>query len=191
MVFKKLPTLCMFLGWTLGSTRNTSSPEEASPHAAEERPFTIRYGETEGCCEWLGIHLPRLPLPCLYTKQVCVTSWCAPGPMHRHLPWLPQDHWLPLFPCHPLFNSSRRLTLPLDPWPRPFIEPLWSESRSVLSESLQPHGLYSPWNSPGQNTGVGSLSLLQGIFPTQGSNPGLQYCRLECLANSKGSLLKL
>ena len=36
-----------------------------------------------------------------------------------------------------------------------------------------PHGLHSPWNSPGQNTGVGSLSLLQGIFPTQGSNPGL------------------
>ena len=43
--------------------------------------------------------------------------------------------------------------------------------------SLQPHGLYSPWNSPGQNAGVGSLSLLQGIFPTQGSNPGLQHCR--------------
>ena len=37
--------------------------------------------------------------------------------------------------------------------------------------------LYSPWNSPGQNTGVGSLSLLQGIFPTQGSNPGLPHCR--------------
>ena len=34
-----------------------------------------------------------------------------------------------------------------------------------------------PWNSPGQNTGVGSLSLLQGIFPTQGSNPGLPHCR--------------
>ena len=32
----------------------------------------------------------------------------------------------------------------------------------------------SPWNSPGQNTGVGSLSLLQGIFPTQGSNPGIK-----------------
>ena len=40
-----------------------------------------------------------------------------------------------------------------------------------------PHGLYSPWNSPGQNTGVGSLSLLQGIFKTQGSNPGLLHCR--------------
>ena len=38
--------------------------------------------------------------------------------------------------------------------------------------------LYSPWNSPGsQNTGGGSCSLLQGIFPTQGSNPGLPHCR--------------
>ena len=43
-----------------------------------------------------------------------------------------------------------------------------SESRSVVSDSLQPYGLYSPWNSPGQNAGGGSLSLLQGIFPTQG-----------------------
>ena len=39
------------------------------------------------------------------------------------------------------------------------------------------YGLYSPRNSPGQNTGVKSLSLLQGIFPTQGSNPGLPHCR--------------
>ena len=37
--------------------------------------------------------------------------------------------------------------------------------------------LYSPWNSPGQNTRVGSLSLLQGIFPTQGLNLGLLHCR--------------
>ena len=37
--------------------------------------------------------------------------------------------------------------------------------------------LCSPRNSPGRNTGVGSLSLLQGIFPTQGSNPGLLHCR--------------
>ena len=35
----------------------------------------------------------------------------------------------------------------------------------------------TPWNSPGQNTGVGSLSVLQGIFPTQGSNPDLPHCR--------------
>ena len=52
-----------------------------------------------------------------------------------------------------------------------------SESHSVVSDSLWPHGLYSPWNSPGQYTWVGSLSLLQGIFPAQGLNPGLPYCR--------------
>ena len=52
-----------------------------------------------------------------------------------------------------------------------------SESCSVGSDSLQPHGLYSSWNSPGQNTEVGSCSLIQGIFPTQGSNPGLPHCR--------------
>ena len=93
-----------------------------------------------------------------------------------------------------------------------------SESRSVVSNSLRSHGLYSPWNSPGQNTGVsshcllqtkdlskprikprsvalqvdslpaeslgkpknigmGSLSLLQQIFPTQESNQGLLHCR--------------
>ena len=46
-----------------------------------------------------------------------------------------------------------------------------------MSDSLRPHGLYSPWNAPGQNTAVSSLSLLQGIFPTQGSNPGLPHCR--------------
>ena len=47
---------------------------------------------------------------------------------------------------------------------------LWkSESESPL--------VVVPWNSPGQNIGVGSLSLLQGIFPTQGSNSGLPYCR--------------
>ena len=38
----------------------------------------------------------------------------------------------------------------------------WSESHSVVSDSLWPHGLYSPWDSPGQNTEVGSLCLIQG-----------------------------
>ena len=46
-----------------------------------------------------------------------------------------------------------------------------------MSDSLQPHRLYSQWNSPGQNTGVGSRSLLQGIFPTQALNPSLPHCR--------------
>ena len=55
--------------------------------------------------------------------------------------------------------------------------------------TLQPQVLYSPWNSPGQNTGVGSLSLLQRIFPTQGLNPGLPHCRqILYQLNHKGSL---
>ena len=37
--------------------------------------------------------------------------------------------------------------------------------------------LHSPWDSPGQNTGVGSLSFHQGSFPTQGLNPGHPHCR--------------
>ena len=57
-----------------------------------------------------------------------------------------------------------------------------SESHSVVFYSLQSHGLQParllrPLNSPGKNTGVGSCSLLQGVFPTQGSNPGIQVCR--------------
>ena len=57
-----------------------------------------------------------------------------------------------------------------------FVLCIW-ESCSVMSDSLWPHGLYSPWNSPGQSTRVGSYSLLQGIFPTQGLNPSLPHCR--------------
>jgi len=62
-----------------------------------------------------------------------------------------------------------------------------SESRSVVSDSLQPKG--HPWDSPGQNTEVGSLSLLQGVFPTQGSNPGIPHCRqILYQLSPKGSL---
>ena len=55
-------------------------------------------------------------------------------------------------------------------------------SRSVVSDSLwlpglQPVRLLCPWGFFRPEYGVGSLSLLQGIFPTQGSNPGLPHCR--------------
>ena len=52
-----------------------------------------------------------------------------------------------------------------------------SESHSVVSDSLWPRRLCSPWNSPGQNTEWVVFPLLQGTFPTQGSNPGLLHCR--------------
>ena len=82
-------------------------------------------------------------------------------------------------------NSSlgREYSMRVENWNGDWVFPTlidgvkWSESHSVVSNSLRPNGLYSSWNSPGQNTGVGSLSLFQGIFPTQGSNPGLPHCR--------------
>ena len=48
-----------------------------------------------------------------------------------------------------------------------------AQSCPILCNSM----VCSPWNFPGQNTGVGSFSLLQGIFPTQGLNPTLPHCR--------------
>ena len=57
-----------------------------------------------------------------------------------------------------------------------------------VSDSLWPHGLYSPWNSPGQNIGVGSLPLLQGTFSTQGSDQALPPCmQIPYQVSHKGS----
>ena len=69
-------------------------------------------------------------------------------------------------------------------------------SHSIMSNSLWPHGLEPtrllyPWNSPGKNAGVGSHSLLHGIFPTQGLNPGLLHCRqIIYQLSHKGSPVK-
>ena len=91
--------------------------------------------------------------------------------------------FMKLFQNFPLYSEayiSRHL----------WLIPVVTESCSVVSDSLQPRGLWParllcPWNSPGRSTSVGSLSLLQGIFPTQGSNPGLPHCRqtLYCLSH--------
>ena len=90
-------------------------------------------------------------------------------PLIAHVFGLPNDIWCFLQTCHQILAHE-------------------SETRSVVSGSLRLHGLYSPENSPGQNTGVGSLSLLQGISPTQGSNPGLLLCRqILYQLNHKGS----
>ena len=70
-----------------------------------------------------------------------------------------------------------RLCEPLDPVIlKAYPSESESESHSVLSNSRTPMDYTCPWNSPAQNTGVGCLSFLQGIFPTQGSNPGLLHC---------------
>ena len=69
-----------------------------------------------------------------------------------------------------------------------------SESCSVVSNSLRPHGLMSPWDSPGKNTIVGCHAILQGIFPTQGSNPRLPRSRQILLPSEppgRGKFLRL
>ena len=72
----------------------------------------------------------------------------------------------------------------------------WRESCLVMSNSLWPHGLQParllcPWDSPVKNPGMGYHSLLQEIFPTQGSNPGLPHCRhiLYCLSHQRSPLI--
>jgi len=64
-----------------------------------------------------------------------------------------------------------------------FYKPMAVLSRSIMSNSLRPHGLYVPYQAPlslgilQARIRVGLHNLLQGIFPTQGSNPGLPHCR--------------
>ena len=77
------------------------------------------------------------------------------------LPWL--RDWI----CVPCLASRFFTTGPFGK-PCYMHEKSKSESRSVMSGSLRPHGVYSPWNSLGQNTRVSSRSLFEGIFPTQG-----------------------
>ena len=87
-------------------------------------------------------------------------KWLAPKTT-KLLSW--SQHWIHLTP--EIFNLTDKVLRDQ------------KESCSVVYDSLWAQGLYSPWSSPGQNTGGGSLSLLQGVFPTQGLNPGLLHCR--------------
>ena len=103
-------------------------------------------------------------------KEVCMLS---ENPCCIYVNNQVELHW-----SQPYFVIKNNLSLKFynHKWREIVRKKLWktlkctkSESRSVMSDS--------PWNSLGQNTGVASLSLLQGIFPNQGSNPGLQHCR--------------
>ena len=120
--------------------------------------------------------------------QLC-PSLC--DPMDCSTPGLPVHHQLQestethVHRVSDAIQPSHPLSYPSPPAPNPsqhqelrltFLR-LWSEHCAVMSDSLWPHGPYSSWNFPGQNTAVGSLPLLQGIFLTQGSNPGLLHRR--------------
>ena len=64
-------------------------------------------------------------------------------------------------------------------WPFPWNMSFWDKAFCIIHLRISStwYNLYSPWNPPSQNTGVGSCSFLQGIFPTQASNRGLLHCR--------------
>ena len=122
--------------------------------------------------------------------QIFVNLWTVACQAGR------QEHWdgLPcpppgdfidpgIKPMSPVSPALQTDSLPTKPPGKPTC--CWSKvkwSRSVVSDSLWPHGLQptrllSPWDSPGKSTGVGCHFLLQGIFPTQGSNLGLPHHR--------------
>ena len=109
--------------------------------------------------------------------------------------WLFQTPWTAAHQASlSITNSWSLLKLMTIDWIGDAIQPsppLLSLSPPAFNHSQHQgsHALYSPWNSLGQNAGVGSLSLLQGIFPTQGSNPGLPHCRrILYQLSHKGSL---
>ena len=81
--------------------------------------------------------------------------------------------WMVSSPIHELLNFFSVYILVL--------EVKWSESHSVVSDSLRRHGLYSPWNSPGQNTGVSSLSPSPGDHPKPGIKPRHPVLYLDSL----------
>ena len=131
-----------------------------------------------------------------------VTPWTIACQAPLSMGFSRQEYWsgLPFpspgdFPDPRIQPGSAALQayyLPTELWGKPnayldYIKSLlqcrkWKWSRSVVSDSLWPHGLWPTrllpsWDSPGKSTGVGCHFLLQGIFLTQGSNPGLLHSR--------------
>ena len=78
---------------------------------------------------------------------------------------------------HPYMTTGKNHSLTIRIFVGKVMSLLFNMLSRLVTAFLPRRRLYSPWNSLGQNTGVGSLSLLQGIFPTQGLNPGLLHCR--------------
>ena len=120
---------------------------------------------------WLVMVEPSFkPVSCWFLKALLKTEGypCSAGAVAgRHLLHLFQQHTHEESPLQLTTVQAREL------------RPVWLSEVKVTQScpTLATHGLYGPWNSPGQNTGVGSHSLLQGIFSTKGSKPGLLHCR--------------
>ena len=94
----------------------------------------------------------------MYTWELGKMNMPRSGKTHVQKAPKPSNHTGLISECLPLDGSEVKVT-------------------QLCPDSWRPHGLYSPWNSPSQNIGMSRLFLLQGIFPTQRSNPGLPHCR--------------
>ena len=146
----------------------SSSMAHALPPARRQQSYQLCRGDSCAinlCYEWS--RQPWFPTWCLENseggRQQDYGIWSHDERSHRGM-------WSMCCPAGEEMRTSYILSLKSH-------EVKWSESHSVVSNSLWPLGLYSSWNSLGQNIGVGSLLLFQGIFPTKGSNQGLSHCR--------------
>ena len=111
------------------------------------------------------------------TNRAAKTLEPLPSPMPYKIQITKQEEWGNLLNCAMFGGVGVQV-----PKVRNILARSMCVSHSVVSDSLRPHGLQParllcPWNSPGKNTGLGSHSLLHGLFPTQGSNLGLLHCR--------------
>ena len=134
------------------------------------------------------------PLPCCvvtaHPRSTCPLKLLTWSDLPCGQPWKPCSFCscCPKGLCQKGFVESNKAQPQALPLPSASLHPCpsFSVSREWVSwvntgwsspDSLQPRELYNPWNSQGQNNGVDSCSLLQEIFPTQGSNPSLPHCR--------------
>ena len=116
----------------------------------------------------------------IYSQMLSAsTSGLQPDAISIHL-WTSVKNW-------PYKHLATKFACLMDSWDsscscyhRKKVKVLVAQSCLILCDPMdwqEPARLFCPWNTPGKNTGVGSHSFLQGIFPTQRSNPGLPPCR--------------
>ena len=152
-------------------------PEWNDLMTAEGRPMLSTLNSTSGS------RLSNVIIPYPRTPPLCFIQSTDHGLTLHPLILNPVDCLSPSLECQ--FHEGRDLFVT--------VTPSESVSCSVVSNSLWPHGLQParllcPWNFPGKNTGVGCHALLQRIFPTLGSNPGLLYYRqILCHLSHQGS----
>ena len=138
-------------------------------------------------CMWIIQLCPNLsdPMDCVAHQAPLSMEFSGKGTgvgCHSLLEGIFLTQWSNLSLLHWQADS-----LPSEPPGKPESE---SESCSVVSNSVRPNGLHGQWNSPGQNTGLGNLFLLQGIFLSQDSNQCLLHCRWILYQRNYQGILK-